>query len=134
MVTQLLIFLLLGTPPAPAKSGATRVNEVFVQLKSPKASSGTEKWQLAEADVNEFVAVAISSRKRLGLTKMLLDFDASGTLRSTAVINMDDVKLDSAAVRAFKTFRSGVHTLQAKGRLVVRNKSRARFRNPGSEL
>ncbi len=96
-------------------------------MKSPKAPGKTEKWQLAEADVNEFMAVAISSKKRLGLTKLVLDFDASGTLRSTAVINMDDIKLDSVAVRAFTTLLSGVHTLQAQGRLVVTKNSRAVF-------
>jgi hypothetical protein len=120
VVTLFLAAWVAGAQP-PAEDGATRVHDVFVKLQAPKTSQGTERWQLSEPDVNQFLAVAVASKKRIGLTKLQCEFDQSGALGATAVINMDEVKLDGLAIRTFKALLSGAHTLKAKGRLVIKN-------------
>ena len=97
------------------------MHDVLAELQKPKTSKKPESWRLKEEDVNQFVDAALASKKRIGLRKLRFEFDQSGALGATAVINMNDIKLEGFAIRAFKTMLSGTHTLKTKGRLLVKN-------------
>ncbi|RPJ59661.1 MAG: hypothetical protein EHM23_13285 [Acidobacteria bacterium] len=124
----LLSFLIAATPTPtpPQKSGATLINEALVQLQAPKPSKEVQKFQLKEADINEFIAVAIQSKKRLGVKKIQLDVAEAGRVAAVATINMDDVKLDNTGVWLFKKVLSGTQVLKAQGK-VVRTGGKARY-------
>jgi len=117
-------FLLAAT--AVPKTGATRINEALVQLKAPKPNKTIQKFQLKEADLNEFIDVAIQSKKRLGVKKIQLDLAEAGRVAAVATINMDDVKLDNTGVWLFKKFLSGTQVLKAEGK-IVRTGGKARY-------
>jgi len=121
----ILVSFLLAATPTP-KSGATRVNETLVQLKAPKPNKGVQKFQLKEADINEFIAAAIESKKRLGVKKIQVDLAEAGRVTATATINMDDVRLDNTGVWLFKKFLSGTQVLKAEGK-IIRNRGKARY-------
>ncbi len=120
----LLSFLMAATPTA--KSGATRINETLVQLQAPKPTNETQKFVLKETDINEFLDVAIQSKKRLGVKKIQVDVTEAGRLAATATVNMDDVKLDNTGVWLFKKFLSGTQVLKAEGK-IIRNHGKARY-------
>ncbi len=121
----IFITFLLGATPA-AKTGATRINETLVQLQAPKPNKQIQKFQLKEADINEFIAVAIQSKKRLGVKKIQLDLAEAGRVTAVATINMDDVKLDNTGIWLFKKFLSGTQVVKAEGK-IIRNRGKARY-------
>lgn len=97
--------------------GASRVNEVLVKLKEPKKGKSLETYILTEQEVNSFADAAIQSKKRLGIMKVSFDLKP-GTFFTTALINMDDVKLSGFAFRMFKAVLSGTQRLEAEGKLL----------------
>lgn len=121
----IFVSMLMAAAPA-AKTGATRINETLVQLQAPKPNNQVQKFLLKETDLNEFIEVAIQSKKRLGVKKIQLDVAEAGRISATATINMDDVKLDNTGVWLFKKFLSGTQVLKAEGK-IVRNRNKARY-------
>ncbi|MFQ5740617.1 MAG: hypothetical protein ACE5JX_16550 [Acidobacteriota bacterium] len=102
-----------------AGNGASRVNQVLVQLKEPKKGNSEEVFELTEEDLNAFIIAAIEGKKRLGLRKVVLALKSGGRIESTAVVNMDELELGGLAVQMFKTLLSGTQTLKQEGRFKV---------------
>jgi len=121
MFVLLIVSLLFAAAPA-SESGATRINQIFVQLKAPKPKVAVQQFKLKEVDLNEFVAVALKDKQRLGVKKIVLDLQESGGLRAEATINMDDVKIDMPGIGLFKTLLSGTQVLKAEGRFICKER------------
>jgi hypothetical protein len=94
----------------------SRVNQVLVELKEGKASSRIE---ISEDDLNAWLAVALDSRRRLGVKSAEVDLRGLNRVRATAVVDMDQVQLEGFSVRLFKAVLSGEQTLVTEGRLEV---------------
>ncbi len=95
---------------------ASRVNQVLVELKQGKSAPRIE---VSEADLNSWLAVAVESRRRLGVRSLEVDLQGSNRLRAVAVVDMDQVQLEGFSVRLFKAVLSGEQRLVMEGRLEV---------------
>ena len=95
---------------------ATKVNQALVNLKF---ETGPLVITLQEADVNAWAAVAIESKKRLGVEAVTVDFGPNRAIDATARVNMDEVEVSGMGVGFFKFLLSGTQTLKLSGKLVV---------------
>lgn len=100
-------------------NGASKVNAVLEKLKEPKKGKALESFVLTQQEINDFTAIAVQSKKRLGVKQVTFNLKQAGTFHTKALVNMNDVKLEGFAFRMFKTVLSGVQTLEAEGKLTT---------------
>lgn len=119
MKRLLLICFLATALPLLAAGNASKVNQALVQIREGKANGRIE---LTEADLNAWVQVAVASKERLGVKKVEVDLRGMNRVRATALVNMDDVKLEGFTFRVFRTLLSGEQTLVTDGKLQITNR------------
>ncbi|MDA2930970.1 hypothetical protein MYX84_13675 [Acidobacteria bacterium AH-259-O06] len=116
-----LVLCTLFVTAGHAGEGATRVNKVLTELKKPKQGEAAQRFELSEADLNDFALAAIQSKKRLGVKQVVVDLRSGAMIESTALVNMDEVELTGFTARMAKSLLSGTQTLKVLAKLSVEN-------------
>jgi hypothetical protein len=117
MLTAFCLALLWLSAPVALEGNPSRVNEILVQLKQGKTTSGPERLELMENDVNAWLNLVIENQKEPSVRQAHVDFLGDNRIEGTAEIDMDKVKLDGYSAQLFKNLLKGVQKVDVIGKL-----------------
>ncbi len=117
MWTALILAVLMVNAPAALEGNPSRVNEILVQIKQGKTTSGPERLELTEEDVNAWLNLVVENRKDSGVRQAHVDFLGENRIEGTAEIDMDKVNLEGYSAQLFRSLLQGVQKVDVTGTL-----------------
>ena len=121
MLTLLMLAALMLTAPPATEGNPSKINEVLLQVKQGKTSTGPERLELMEDDVNAWLNLVVQGRDQYGVKEVQVNFLGGNRINGTAEIDMDKISLEGYSAQLFRNLLSGVQKVDVTGLLECEN-------------